>query len=107
MSAASPSALDVPSLNEGLLDPETVARLFADVGEHTQLLDVITKGAPGHRASSTPLSLAEAEAALASGQVRGVQLRYRWEGAEWWDTLLRLPEGFKLVRIRHDWGTSP
>ena len=45
--------------------------------------------------------------------VLGLQVRYRHDGREWWDTLLALsPGGFRLVRIEQRWdqangGSSP
>jgi len=35
--------------------------------------------------------------------VRGLQIRYRHEDAEWWDTLMNQGERWRLVRIRHEW----
>jgi hypothetical protein len=50
------------------------------------------------------VSLAEALEQLSSGTALGAQLRYSYKGADWWDTLLRTPNGFRLVRIEHRLG---
>ena len=43
-----------------------------------------------------------AQAGLAAGDFRGVQVRYVYEGKEWCDTLLAAPGGVRLVRICTD-----
>lgn len=88
-------------LTEGVLDGPTLDALFADIAAHTELLDVYVKGGPERRASEGPADLVAARAAL-SGGARGVQLRYRWDGVEWRDTILVVPAGFRVVRTRVD-----
>jgi hypothetical protein len=34
------------------------------------------------------------------GELRGIQVRYRWNGAEWLDTLLGLDSVVRIVRTR-------
>ena len=94
----------LPDLHEGSLDPETLRLLCTEVASHGTAIEVALKGQATARAQGATTSPMEACEALLRGDVRGVQLRYRFEGAEWWDTLLRRPDGFQLVRIRHDWG---
>ncbi len=88
----------LPELHEAEIDAETVARLFADVGACTTLLSVSCKGGPERTATSSD-GLADAAGALLSGQVVGVQLRYRHQGKEWWDTILSMGTRFRVVRI--------
>lgn len=90
----------LPELHGGELDHATLAALFDDLEVHADVLDVLVKGAPQGYAQDTPVSLRAAEAALRVGAVRGVQVRYRWDGAEWRDTLLRGPAGVRVVRMR-------
>ena len=45
------------------------------------------------------LNPAAARDRLKAGDVRGVQLRYRYAGREWTDTVLRVPGGYRLVRM--------
>ena len=56
---------------------------------------------PGHE-QFLALTLADARRLLEERAVRGLQIRYRYDGADWWDTLMVLPEGWRLVRIRHE-----
>jgi hypothetical protein len=90
---------ELAALHEALLDAATLDALCADLTVHADLLDVIVKPGLG-RAEPQPVGLAPAIAALKSGTTRGVQLRYRWDGAEWRDTLLAMPGGVRLVRMR-------
>lgn len=100
---ATPPATSVTPVQEALLDEATTSQLFFDVAQAAELVDVVYKG-PGARradpvtAASTP-TLADAQRALASGHA--VQLRYRFGGEEWWDTLVRTTAGVRLIRISH------
>lgn len=90
----------LPDLHTSDLDAATFAALFDDLERHAEVLDVLVKGDARANASDVPVPLREAQAMLAAGVVRGVQIRYRWEGAEWRDTLLRLPTNIRIVRMR-------
>lgn len=106
-------SIQLPELNQAVLDWETVERLLDDVAKCGQLLEVIQKysskrmvASPAETAPATSteptLTLDNARDLLRRGEAHGIQLRYRFEGAVWWDTLLRHPEGYRLVRIRHE-----
>ena len=91
----------MPDVREGILDGEGIAALFRDIGALTEVDEIIVKDRPG-RADDTPgVTLAEAERLVQSGEVRAVQIRYRHDGAHWWDTLMCTPEGVRIVRVRH------
>lgn len=89
----------LPDVHEATLDAATEASLLNDIGALTEVLGVTLKGAATERVSERPLTLAEALDAWRSGAARGMQIRYRHQGVEWWDTLLRTPSGARLVRI--------
>ena len=92
---------ELPQLQDTLLGREELEALVRDVGACTELLAIQAQGQGGRRGPALSLSLAEIPLALNEGEARRVQLRYRHEGQEWWDTLLRTPEGVRLVRIAH------
>lgn len=96
-------AKPLPTLHEGMLDSESLGALFRDLGALVEVVEVITKGGAVDRATPGRLTLETAEELLRTGAVRGVQVRYRYEDAEWWDTILALPRGFRVVRIQQDW----
>lgn len=89
----------LPEVQDAVLDEAFVARLFADVGACTELRSVTTKGGPELRTDGAGTTLAAAHEALRAGVVVGVQLRYVHEGRAWCDTILRRPDGFRVVRI--------
>ena len=77
------------------LDPATLAALFRDLEELTEIDEVLIKGAANGHAGSAGLQ--QARQALEEG-ARAIQIRYRWAGKAWLDTLLRTPGGVRLVR---------
>lgn len=96
---------DIPTLAElsgGLLDAPLVDRLFADLSAEAEILAILCKGGARDHGTGVAPDLAAARALLAANAVRGVQIRYRWQNGEWWDTLMRTPEGVRLVRMRQD-----
>lgn len=96
------SDIELPDLQQADLDEATLADLFRDVELAAELIGVTRKDAPEVRATEEPLTLAEAHDLLRTGRTRSIQLRYRHDGAQWWDTLTRTPNGVRLVRVRHD-----
>ena len=94
---------ELPDLQEGMLDPATLDALLTDLEAHAEILDVITKGAAEQLADPYRTKLRVAVDALLTGLVRGVQVRYRYQKKEWRDTLIRVPEGVRIVRIEMPW----
>jgi hypothetical protein len=97
----------LPPLHRAILDLDELAALCSDILGCAELIDVqlraqrhaMQQDAPRHGADA----LAHAHGLLARREVLGAQLRYRFEGLEWWDTLMWTPQGLSLVRIAHDW----
>ncbi|NWK56716.1 hypothetical protein HW115_13920 [Verrucomicrobiaceae bacterium N1E253] len=101
----SPEKTPLPDLQQSVLDPETLSQLFSDLSELTEVLEVIPKAAAqGYVPECGTLTLEEGRALLLSGRVRGLQIRYQYQGSQWWDTLLPDAQsgGFRIVRIQHD-----
>lgn len=92
----------LPNLHDATLDSEMVAALLRDITACTEFIEAIPKHSANGKVNNGGLRLDEVPGLLADPTVRAIQLRYRYEQAEWWDTLLRLPTGFRLVRIRHN-----
>lgn len=85
------------------LDERSLAQLFADIAAHTELVAVLVKGAAESLAEGGSVTLEDALSLLKRRAVRGVQLRYRYEGREWWDTLVAQPgvDTVRVVRVAH------
>lgn len=98
--------IGLPDLQQAELDNNTIRSLFRDIGALTRVLEIIPK--TGARSmvpeAVSNLTLDSAADALLSGSVRGIQLRYEFEGSQWWDSVIALPQPgtFRLVRIQHD-----
>ncbi|MFN7135303.1 MAG: hypothetical protein ACK4N5_24730, partial [Myxococcales bacterium] len=90
----------LPELQDTLLDADTLERLFTDVGACAELVEIMFKGGEQRYAQSARRDLTLAGEALLAGAVVAVQLRYRYRGVEWWDTLLREQAGVRLVRMQ-------
>lgn len=89
------AAIPLARLTTADLDPATLDALFADIAALTTVDEVLVKGAATAYAGSA--GLAEGRRLLEAG-ARGLQIRYRWQGEAWWDTLVRTPNGIRLVR---------
>jgi hypothetical protein len=97
---AAEAAPVLAELTGTVFDAATFAAYRADLVAHATVFDVQRKGAPGANATDAPPDAESALAALAAGQLVGVQVRYQFRGESWWDTLLRAPNGIRLVRCR-------
>lgn len=98
--------IPLPPLQEAVLDEATLDQLFLDIAAAAALVSVSLKAGATARAGDLPRAgsggdeLAVARRALGDGTALGVQIRYRFAGSAWCDTLLRLPSGVRLVRVR-------
>jgi hypothetical protein len=92
----------VPIVVEGLLDATAVRQLFADLATHATLLSIRQKTNAESLSGTEERKADETIEGLLNGSMRAVQLRYRYEGAEWTDTLLRVAGGIRAVRCRHE-----
>lgn len=99
-------APELPSINEAILDANTLGQLFEDVSRCTHLIEVIVKRDPRSQTPDATYTLDEARQMLEEGAAMGIQLRYSYDDAQWWDTLIRTQAGIRIVRIRHDMGTK-
>lgn len=92
-------ALPLPELHEGTLDEAALEALLEDILRETHVLSVLVKGAAMTLAEGGCVTLADAITMLREGRVRAVQVRYEHRGQTWSDTLLRGPEGVRIVRM--------
>lgn len=105
-------AVDLPPVHIAELDHETLARVLDDIEHAAELVALSWKGAPDAYATAgaddapTSRSLLRAQlglvrAAFATSERVAVQLRYRFQGQTWRDTLFGGGPGqpVRLVRI--------
>jgi len=63
--------------------------------------EILPKLAPqGYVPESGTLTLTQAHALLQQRTVRGIQFRYRYQDADWWDTVMIVGDQYRLIRIR-------
>ena len=57
----------------------------------------------GYISDEQNLELHEAAAMLIAGQLRGLQIRYKHAGSQWWDTIMQAPNSvFRITRIQYN-----
>lgn len=90
----------LPDVYMTVLEREQAERILDDIEHHAELLQVMRKAAATDHAEEPNADIALARSFLADTAQRGVQLRYRFRGDVWTDTLMRLPSGkLRLVRM--------
>lgn len=92
----------LPELHNAVIDLETF-REYVDDLRCVEILEVRLKGADAMRAVDHVTDLARGATMFEVRDVGGMQIKYRFEGLEWWDTLMWVGERIRLVRIAHDW----
>jgi hypothetical protein len=95
----------LPPMREAVLSIEQIQTLFDDIEKLASDVQVMQRSAGSRRAGVTggdnAQQLGFAKTALLGGQQQRIQIRYRWQGSQWIDTLASQADGFKLVRIEH------
>lgn len=91
---------ELPELYQGELDGPLFEALLDDLERFATIESVHVKGGPEERADETQITLEKARMLLVLGSVRGVRIRYRHEGVEWIDTIMRGRSALRLVRMR-------
>jgi len=94
------STPDVADLFMSVVEPDMLRQIFVDIQDHAELLSVGLKSDSRALSGEPQADLSLAQSWLEDGSLRGLQLRYLFQGEIWFDTLLRLPSGtaFKLIR---------
>lgn len=103
-----PETPPLPDLQQAQFDAAELERLLRDIGACAQITEVIPKySATSSVPENGTLTLDDGRRLLLEGKARAVQFRYRFEDADWWDTIMALPEGqFRLVRIQHHFDST-
>lgn len=97
--AEASKAIELPDLHEAMLDEAGVRALFGDLAAAATIDEVRCKQGRDRRADPATHSLDAALEALLARQVLGVQIRYRYEGEAWCDTVIATAAGHKVVRM--------
>lgn len=97
-----PRPKPLQDLQDAMLTPEMLQAYFLDLEWFAAIAEVLPKYKVNTFVSDEPITLQTGRALLQGGQLHGLQIRYRFEGSTWWDTLLVGPRGIRMVRIQHD-----
>ncbi len=93
------SPIDRPPVHEAVLDADALSALIRDITALTEILEVRIKTSQHPRAQPADCTIEEATQRLLQHDVTAVQIRYRLGDSEWWDTLLAVPNGVRIVRL--------
>jgi hypothetical protein len=91
----------LPPMSDALLTDEQLASLFRDYRQCAESLRLLVKPGPGFVPAGPEPSLDEVETLLRERRIRGLQVRYRYDDLQWFDTLMVQPSGVRLIRISH------
>ncbi|MEZ6093426.1 MAG: hypothetical protein R3C03_04190 [Pirellulaceae bacterium] len=96
----------LPPMREAVLSIEQVESLFSDISDLATDIQLMQRTRNANRATAKHANSAEqlnvAKAAMLTGSIPRMQIRYRWEESLWIDTLSAQSDGvYKLVRIAH------
>ena len=89
----------LPQLQQQVLDAATLEQYQMDLAHLAEIVEVKVRSTTARRQPQPAGSLADALCQLRDGQASGVQIRYRYAGQHWLDTLLPIASGTRLIRI--------
>ena len=93
---------ELPQLQQVEVDDALLDALVTDLSALTEILCVMPKAGSGRVLPKT-MPLDEGVQMLRGNNLRGLQVRYRYDGDEWWDTLMQTPNGIRLTRIKQQY----
>lgn len=92
----------VPMMVEGTMDEGTLRQYFADLETHATIEAIREKSAVTVNSATSSPDLAALLTQLLARETRAAQIRYTFDSHAWTDSLFATPQGFKVVRCRHD-----
>jgi hypothetical protein len=94
---------ELPPLREAMLSRDEIASLFDDI--QNQGTDITLMQRPSSQTTRSNLdtnsTLAAAKIAFLRGDIKRLQIRYRWRELLWIDTLEQQGQAARLVRVSH------
>jgi len=97
----------LPPMSDAVLDDEQLAALFRDYRQCAQSIETLLKPGPGFVSTGPSPPLDEIETLIRERRIRGLQVRYVYQNSLWFDTLMVLPNGVRLIRISHPLAPTP
>jgi hypothetical protein len=87
---------------EGVMHEPMLRQYFDDLQTCATIMEILEKNVLSTNSVNIASDLSSLLSKLLTGETRRAQIRYVYDGANWTDTLLSSPHGFKVVRCRHD-----
>ena len=87
---------DLPEILQAEWSRDQVMALFADLAAGAEVVHVQLRTAAGE----STVSLASAASAFAASEASAIQVRYRYEGEGWCDTIMPADPTTKIIRTR-------
>ncbi len=94
----------VPDMIKTELDAEMLAQLFDDLTACARIEHVQVRATEEGGMVDRGATLAETRQLFESGHASMAQIRYRFEGDTWCDTLMARDGRVRLVRLRQEFG---
>ena len=88
---------DLPPVHEARLQAKQLIELLQDIQDHATHILLRTHASPP---ASAQLISSVIES-VRNHQMSRTQIRYRWQGCDWIDTIEPQKSGYRLVRIQH------
>ena len=88
---------ELPTLHEALLDWDALDCVLADLDDFVQVKELQGRLASGEVLACATLVGARDE--LVAGEIQGLQITYDFADQTWIDTIIREPEGARLLRM--------
>lgn len=102
--AAKPDApdgeIDFPEVRQSRIGSDQLAAYFDDLRQVADVQEVRLKAGARDKAGDATAGLERARSLLLAGEVRGIQIRYVWQGEAWWDTLIRKSRDVEMTRVQ-------
>ena len=86
----------LPEILQAEWSSDQILALFLDLNAGAEIQHVQLRT----ETADATVSLADAEASFGCGEARAIQVRYRFEGELWSDTILRGDPTTKIIRSR-------
>jgi len=110
MAAKNRRLLELPELNQALLDQDLLAQWFADLEACAEIHEIVVKQSPTSMVGAGMVGAGEGGAItlvcalqlLQERKIRAVQLRYLYQNNLLWDTIMVVPDGYQLIRMERE-----
>ncbi|MCA9134013.1 MAG: hypothetical protein KDA45_12690 [Planctomycetales bacterium] len=93
-----PASADLPELLQAHWQSEQVLALFADLSAAAEVEHVQIRSRGPQGIDDCQGTLAEAQSHFQAGTAQAIQIRYRYAGETWCDTLMPQADGVKIIR---------